>query len=84
MNTSQTDQLTNAGNDQRFDKVPGLSFEPWVGRDYGRRSKYGMGVLLLGESHYGDGVAEAWSMTRDLTAKYVGGEARIGMISPIS
>ena len=31
-----------------------VKFEPWVGSRYGKRSKFGFGILVLGESHWGD------------------------------
>jgi len=30
-----------------------IVFEPWVGRNY-KNSRFGVPVLVLGESHYGD------------------------------
>ena len=33
-------------------EFPGVSFHPWVGSRYGRQSRFGVRLLLLGESHY--------------------------------
>lgn len=33
-------------------EMNGVNFEPWVGRDYGRNSRWDVAVLLLGYSHY--------------------------------
>lgn len=42
------------------------TFRPWVGKDYGKESRFGMParLLILGESHYGD-------TRRDLTEKVI-------------
>jgi hypothetical protein len=32
--------------------VSSVAFQPWVGRNYGRGSRWGVSVLLLGYSHY--------------------------------
>lgn len=34
-------------------KFPGVTFHPWVGKLYGRHSRFGASLLVLGESHYG-------------------------------
>ena len=33
-------------------EFPGVTFHPWVGSRYGRQSRFGVRLLLLGESHY--------------------------------
>ena len=35
-------------------EFPGVTFHPWVGEHYGRESRFGVRLLLLGESHYKD------------------------------
>ena len=34
-------------------EFPGVTFHPWVGKQYGRESRFGIRLLVLGESHYG-------------------------------
>ena len=46
-------------------RYPGVTFHPWVGRDY-LESPFGVRVLVLGESHYGEG-----DVRPDLTSKVV-------------
>jgi hypothetical protein len=36
------------------DIVTGVVFEPWKGSKYGADNRFGIPVLVLGESHYGD------------------------------
>ena len=33
-------------------EFPGVAFHPWVGAHYGRESRFGVRLLVLGESHY--------------------------------
>ena len=61
-------------NIERIEVVPQLSnqvrFDPWVGANYGRRSRFGIGVLVLGEAHYGLDDEYDRNLTIDLTADY--------------
>ena len=51
-----------------------VNFLPWVGRHYGRGSRFGVSLLVLGESHYGQpeeecsdytaGVVRTWAQQR--------------------
>lgn len=38
----------------RLYEFPGVTFHPWIGAHYGRESRFGVRLLLLGESHYDD------------------------------
>ena len=33
-------------------EFPGVTFHPWVGANFGRESRFGVRLLVLGESHY--------------------------------
>lgn len=33
-------------------EFPGVTFHPWVGAHYGRENRFGVRLLVLGESHY--------------------------------
>ena len=33
-------------------EFPGVTFHPWIGANYGRESRFGVRLLVLGESHY--------------------------------
>ena len=35
-----------------MEKLNGVGFRPWIGERYGRQSRFGVRVLVLGESHY--------------------------------
>ena len=37
-----------------MNEFPGVTFHPWVGARYGRESRFGVRLLVLGESHYDD------------------------------
>lgn len=47
-----------------------VRFDPWVGANYGRRSRFGVGVLVLGEAHYGLDHEYDRNLTIELTADY--------------
>ena len=33
-------------------EFPGVTFLPWIGANFGRESRFGARLLVLGESHY--------------------------------
>ena len=33
-------------------EFPGVTFHPWVGEQYGRESRFGVRLIVVGESHY--------------------------------
>ena len=33
-------------------EFPGVTFHPWIGANFGRESRSGVRLLVLGESHY--------------------------------
>ena len=33
-------------------EFPGVTFHPWIGANYGRKSQFGVRLLVLGKSHY--------------------------------
>lgn len=35
-------------------EFPGVTFHPWIGATYGPKSRFGVRLLVLGESHYGN------------------------------
>ena len=48
-------------------EFPGVTFHPWVGAHYGRESRFGVRLLLLGESHYDeDPECSDYGFTRDV------------------
>ena len=47
-------------------------FEPWVGNNYWKGFEGGLRLLILGESHYGDGPPDR-SLTQRLTCEYAEG-----------
>lgn len=47
----------------RISQIPGVTFQPWVGLHYGRNSRFGLGLLVLGESHYGSKEEECSTYT---------------------
>ena len=44
-------------------EFPGVTFHPWIGSRYGRDSRFGLGLLVLGESHYGSKEDEYFTFT---------------------
>ena len=46
-----------------------IRFEPWVGEWYHEAKLYGLRILLLGESHYGEGEPKA-SFTRNVVKRW--------------
>jgi len=53
--------------------VEGLRFLPWIGESYGTGSRFGLGVLVLGEAHYGPEHDYTKALTRELTEEFVRG-----------
>lgn len=51
----------------------GIRFLPWIGNKYGENSRFGIGVLVLGEAHYGSKRDYTKSLTRDYTGEYIRG-----------
>ena len=49
-----------------------VTFHPWIGRLYGRESRFGVRLLVLGQSHYGqpDEVSEPRTFTREIVRCY--------------
>ena len=43
----------------------GVNFLPWVGQHYGRGSRFGVRLLVLGESHYGTPGEEGPDYTKE-------------------
>lgn len=51
-----------------------IAFQPWIGRHYGRRSRWGISVLLLGYSHYHEfKEVEHAEYTRHVVGRHVSG-----------
>lgn len=48
-----------------------LRFQPWVGRNYGRRSRWKQSVLILGESHYDESYAQGDRLTEFVVRGHV-------------
>ena len=46
--------------------IDGVSFQPWVGNLYGRANRFGVRLLILGESHYGDAKSAHPELTRNV------------------
>ena len=44
---------------------PGVRFPPWVGENYRRNSRFGLRLLVLGLSHYGDPGFESSVLTSE-------------------
>ena len=53
--------------------IPECQFDPWVGNKYWYGFEGGPRLLILGESHYGDGTPDK-NLTQQLTRKYAEGE----------
>lgn len=51
--------------------MTGIRFRPWVGRDYGRQSRWGQAVLILGESHYDESYAQGDRLTEFVVRGHV-------------
>lgn len=51
-----------------------VKFYPWVGKNYGKHSRFGMSVLVLGESHYGEKEELTKDFTQSLTKSYINHE----------
>lgn len=52
-----------------------MIFKPWIGQRYENRELFGLRVLLLGESHYGESGEENYNFTIDVV-KHWGQERR--------
>jgi hypothetical protein len=50
-----------------------IFFQPWKGERYGRRSPFGVPVMILGESHYSREKASP-TLTQDVVRKVICGE----------
>jgi hypothetical protein len=42
-----------------------VKFQPWQGEKYGDNSRFGIGILILGESHYGNTGEERANITKE-------------------
>jgi hypothetical protein len=38
---------------RRYDFTEAVTFRPWIGKDYGEHSRFGIPLLIMGDSHYG-------------------------------
>lgn len=52
-----------------MNEFPGVTFYPWIGSRYGRRSRFGIRLLVLGESHYGENI-ESKSFTTEVVKEW--------------
>ena len=48
----------------------GVGFHPWIGERYCTGGRFGVRVLVLGESHYGEAGKETVDMTKEVVASY--------------
>lgn len=53
-----------------------LSFEPWVGVNFGSRSRLGQAVLILGESHYDEGFGQGARLTEFVIRRHIEREGK--------
>jgi hypothetical protein len=60
--------------------VTAVQFQPWVGARYGPRSRWGLSVLILGESHYDQGYNRGDALTSYVIEEHV---ARRGPGRPV-
>ena len=59
---------------EEIDQYSQVNFLPWVGEYYGDNSRFGLSLLILGESHYGNENELDREFTRRLTQEYVDGD----------
>lgn len=52
--------------DSRALGFPGVTLYPWIGKNYGRGSRFGVKLLVLGEAHYGSSEEMTPEFTRDV------------------
>lgn len=59
--------LLDLSKDNALEKIPTLTWLPWIGKDYFNSNKR---LLIIGESHYSDGISdEAFLHNQQLAAK---------------
>lgn len=54
----------------RMLQFPGVTFHPWVGPLYGGESRFGLPLLVLGESHYGSKKDERSTLTSEVVQEW--------------
>ncbi len=47
--------LLDLSKDNALEKIPTLTWLPWIGKDYFNSNKR---LLIIGESHYSDGISD--------------------------
>jgi hypothetical protein len=56
--------------------VSDIVFSPWVGKQYGRSSTWGLSVLLLGFSHYDEGFGQGHDLTQWVIERHIRREGK--------
>ena len=60
-----------------------VKFKPWIGDRYSDAELYGLKILLVGESHYGDEPDDYSKSTTDVV-RWIGQDKRYGFFTKIS